>query len=1255
MHSAGSAMSSEAEDAAPFRRSASSRVRGGEKEEGCFGHEEALAEGLRQSKKAVLSRKRRRHEERKQRKQVHKEKQKLWKLERQKELLERQMNQQKAAISGLLHASGKGAGVRTPPHRADAQANDENSASTSEDDAAPRVAFGKKRKLATDASPSFSEAASSRSAVDVRGSVQAALLANAKVGAKTRAGGLPDETLPFSASLATSSERWKAEEKRQALDAAGRQLDAELAFLEAKLGLSKGKKDGEKKKRLVQELIDDGFDEELQGLLDDILGGNLGERGEKKRSKNMPTEDLEEREDEDEEEEDEEDEDEGEEKGEEEEDEGEGEEGGDGEDEKVEEEEEGEDDDDEEEEEEEEIDDDDEEEEEKEEEEEDDGDEEEEENQEEEEEEEKEEEDEEEDDVEETRGGAAKHGSLSSRTSAAPEGKYLPPHLRRQQEELPPGDGGEEEGEEEDSESESDACSTRGRSTLTQASPTASAVSAQSKKLTNAAFSSALSQGFVQTETRKARDAGRAITQRLRGLLNRVSEGNVEVILQQISGVIKDALAQVLASALPQASAASCAWTPKDVRNFRQAQEFAFFREMNAALVGLLTQSMIESRFSTASLIATQTALCCGLSALFDGALCREFLFALGRAFRKFFPRAVASESRLATSGDVEDAAGEPVEFYVRHLLTAFCFLFDFDVFEPAVFLGMLQRLSERPPGADAAGLGEFQVECLLLVLRLGGGKLRNENPALFKEAWASLMKRMREGEADAAGALPAAAEAQEGGDATPDDGRSRAELKAKLATRTAQTFSEEMRRRREQELENESNKGRLHYLVRELEELKNNKTSTIHLASRASQEAMRRWLQTSALLSQSPWRQCAGRSVLVSVASWKELEEGAPAAGSSPSAAQFRSATRTVSGPAERVDVAKQLGVKGATDERKLLEIATKLRLHSEEQKKIFVALMSANGLKDAVSRLLRIMPRTKQRKTFATTAVAVVLHVALQEAVFNPFYALLLACLCARCSCAAWVAAPKEADSAKPPLASPFASLSPTQRGARNSGAGAEIREGCSCFLLPEKEGKNFRRIVQRGLAAQNSAAHGFSLRRLLHLARLEAFLIRVGVVELRLARFINFEGETGKAGGQMPLTGKLGFFLKELCVQLLCLPQFASVPLPAPTSTSYSPLFAFLSLSALPDVREAFLVILEDVLLAEARAAEKGARKTPQSASGDCQAGKKGKCARVPGGVCTPLCGLREETVTRVIRFMQKQKRFEDDEDEQAYFEP
>ncbi|CDJ35609.1 uncharacterized protein EMH_0098630 [Eimeria mitis] len=86
------------------------------------------------------------------------------------------------------------------------------------------------------------------------------------------------------------------------------------------------------------------------------------------------------------------------------------------------------------------------------------------------------------------------------------------------------------------------------------------------------------------------------------------------------------------------------------------------------------------------------------------------------------------------------------------------------------------------------------------------------------------------------------------------------------------------------------------------------------------------------------------------------------------------------------------------------------------------------------------------------------------------------------------------------------------------------------CKCFLVCEKGAARYRRTVQRGLAAQASAAHGFSVRRLLNLAKLTAFLIRLHIADLRIVRFLNFDS-AGEKQGPMGLSGKLGIFLREV----------------------------------------------------------------------------------------------------------------------------
>lgn len=143
-------------------------------------------------------------------------------------------------------------------------------------------------------------------------------------------------------------------------------------------------------------------------------------------------------------------------------------------------------------------------------------------------------------------------------------------------------------------------------------------------------------------------------------------------------------------------------------------------------------------------------------------------------------------------------------------------------------------------------------------------------------------------------------------------------------------------------------------------------------------------------------------------------------------------------------------------------------------------------------------------------TNIVAVILHTSLQEKFFNPFYSQVLGRLCGFCCCGSAPRPSLPSASDHPPssssssLSSPMTSSSSllSRNGKRIGGserrnflnAGLFESSACTCFFLPPaKEGMKFRRVLQRGLAAQNSAAHGYTLRRLLHLAKLEAFLVR------------------------------------------------------------------------------------------------------------------------------------------------------------------
>ncbi|PHJ25899.1 ma3 domain [Cystoisospora suis] len=1393
-----------------------------EQDQAGFGHEEELAMDLKRSKTAVLDRRTRRRLERKQKKSLRAQHLQLWKLQRQKEALERQVEERKRAlltqgdrlrkggrslvdreeeeeeadnsdrersrhvnrllshktslasskdeeresqertIGGLKRKksvqeeslqdqerrkNARGTPIRLRRWMNSKREEEEDEEEEDEEEEEEEVHSGKRQRLVSFSEVCGRKAAQHRPFLDLRGSVLQSTL-EGEEGEEIGNSSKKHPLVSFSSSSPSSSalsllNKQSHRRSQSFLDEVGKALDAELKDLEKKLGI-RGMDKEKKSKKLTKELVTDGFDEELQGLLDDILAGETSEKQliTKRKQHEKEEEEGEEEEAEDDEEED---------------DVEEGEE---------EEEEEEEDDLEEDEEEESEI---------------------------------------EEDVFEETEDSknferqaqkvqryqeeqedvSSSSSSLSPQQKAtlSPVGKYLPPHLRKQgflaaslqeDEENAPLSNALDSTDTVIGSSDSKRQEEKQKKKKDVKKDTQIPLSGDKKKTERNLFTS--EQGktsstptspppllFSSSAQKEVQAAVVSLQPRLQGVLNRVSEGNVEVILQQILKLIHAQLAQLPS---PCSSSSSSSTTPlsssRDLKVFRREQETFFFQTLSVSLSSLLMKSAIESKFSTASLIATQTALCCALTAAMDTpSFCSIFLVSLGKAFKKYFPsssllmkaheqrkdpRSFPSSShgedeetrqrrrRREKEGEEEqenlsNKEGNPLRrgeeeeqgrlssVYIRHILTAFCFLFDYNATPPSLFLQLLRRLcqgvEEKPQGdsdrredipsakneekrslgassSSCRGLSEFQIECLLMVLRLGGGKLRNESPALFKEAWTSLMKTATLGEKGQygdEGGRRGDGEDGEFSDEKKKKSQKRKEIceggkkkgslvvqeeeeeknKQKKKEEEEQLSIEEHKRRlmmtggggrrwREDEGEGSSRRqggggeggegegdgetgggARLRFLIRELQELKNNKTSSVHLASKASQEAMRRWLHTSPLVPPtSPLRTSAG--CLVDVSSWKDVEEGHLL--SSLAKETKKQSHSLVYKPTRGVGVERRsttglVGDPPSPDSTQstswLLEIAAKLRLHTDQQRSIFLSLMTSDSPNSAVQRILQSSCQGSVQKHQVTNIIAVILHTCLQEKFFNPFYCQVLGRLCGYCCCSSSSSRQSLSSAQANSSSSSAATLSLSSKNRRNLPAGrgsspntSNSLEGgssaCTCFFLPAKEGTKFKRVLQRGLAAQNSAAHGSPLRRLLHLAKLEAFL---------------------------------------LCMELLC-PSISSKTSPSCTSgssdsntlappSSTSLLRHFLSLSALPDVREAFIVVMEDLVLPEITQMEEKdlvMRKSAKTSSGSSKLHADGTMKKSPG--VTDYKPIKE-TIEKVLYYMRKQKTFEAEDDE------
>ncbi|CDJ36192.1 LOW QUALITY PROTEIN: uncharacterized protein EMH_0010010 [Eimeria mitis] len=536
-------------------------------------------------------------------------------------------------------------------------------------------------------------------------------------------------------------------------------------------------------------------------------------------------------------------------------------------------------------------------------------------------------------------------------------------------------------------------------------------------------------------------------------------------------------------------------------RQIQKGEAAEFLRKYTVGVRGVLCdqlmQSCIHSRFSTNSLIATQTALCCALGKTWDIELCRDVLAALAVCFSSNFARALIQRTEQP-----EAVAADTASLTTRHAVVGVCCLYDFGFVSPRLFVELIWRVSgiRRGPKAmdeHVVELTDFRIELLLLLLRLGGEKLRQDDTPLFTTTWKTLECVVQH------------------------QGNGRSQRLDALEGNVAEA-------------------GRLRALLLELQDLKSGKQKGRLMLIKASQTALRRWLSSSTVFGSSflsTQFQISG--------SWEDLEQGHRPELSKKAAvaAHCQQQQQLQAGDFKSAPDAFASGAAANS----LRQQAALLRFNTELQQSLFECFVTANS-PDHALQLLQNSGHLSLKKVIITQTVAVAMQCCLQEKFYNQFYGMVLSRLCGICVCQA----------------------------AQNGNNAV-----CKCFLVCEKGAARYRRTVQRGLAAQASAAHGFSVRRLLNLAKLTAFLIRLHIADLRIVRFLNFDS-AGEKQGPMGLSGKLGIFLREICVELLCCPTAAGSPLPAREDWKESAVAYFKCLGSMSDICEAFITILQDVVL-------------------------------------------------------------------------
>ncbi|OII75641.1 hypothetical protein cand_030710 [Cryptosporidium andersoni] len=158
-----------------------------------------------------------------------------------------------------------------------------------------------------------------------------------------------------------------------------------------------------------------------------------------------------------------------------------------------------------------------------------------------------------------------------------------------------------------------------------------------------------------------------------------------------------------------------------------------------------------------------------------------------------------------------------------------------------------------------------------------------------------------------------------------------------------------------------------------------------------------------------------------------------------------------------------------------KLINLANKMRLSSDIQRSVFIAIMGAHDVLDAIQRLTSL--NLAQSKTYIRTSVNVIFLLSLSEKTYNPFY--------------------------------------------------VEIIK--NLVNLPNNLSKKFLKEINQCLIQQIGLINSFKIRKVLILSQILKGCIFEGIVNMKIIRFIPLTDVHS-------LAGSCGLFLRELILHLL-----------------------------------------------------------------------------------------------------------------------
>jgi len=637
---------------------------------------------------------------------------------------------------------------------------------------------------------------------------------------------------------------------------------------------------------------------------------------------------------------------------------------------------------------------------------------------------------------------------------------------------------------------------------------------------------------YVPPHLRSVQGKGEDTVGRVRtkvvGLVNRVSEGNLEPITVQLLRLLEP------------------------MRDEREAEGLAVIIPV---LVDEILKSCLFHRFTTLYLLGVQTALITALHVTLHTEVGFRFFFHLMTSFQKYlrsFQKSLPSCGGGAGGDDVSMVAADgrkrkrrhgsssagmrrggngdsgmhecedehPDEGQVdievakqrcKHSLVALCLLFDLGVLDPAIIQHLVHGLAALPHFWDT----DFYVDLLLTVFRFTSGRFRSDHGGDFK----ALITHIK-----------GLVETHLGSDGRGDAPLSWSEqLKAKLKQRTATkrhgaaAAAAPPAAMDEGKAESEG-KGRLGFLLAELAALKTARATSKFTVAVKITTPLRNWFKTSKLFSSVRFD-----DYLITIPLPPLDPSNPPSLFALPlHQHNAHSTPTTATGAASSSSrPSKRKGDDGEGDggTAALMEVAASHRLRSDLQKGLFVALMGSEDPVHACQRLQDVVlayhrqnqTAQKKKQQQYEYVVAVVLHCCLHEKSFNLFYTRVLQ----------------------------------------------------HCCGLPGPIAKHYQRALTKGVSSQLSLVPSFAVRKTLNFAQMLATLVHEELLPLKLLRFLDLQGTEGNA-----LTGNAGLFLKHVCLEMLslCASDMSRA------QALFGPVAAF------PDVCEAVLLVLDTFVLPE-----------------------------------------------------------------------